>query len=192
VDRGRAALRGAAKGKQAGRLRPAPFGYSVLSLETTEGWAVMSYVQEVLQPEESVRFRSNVHWFVYLKAIVALAIAAALSVWYYVDGTENLFVLLGAIAFGVSAVVLAVPAWLKRLGTEVAVTNRRVIYKTGLIHRHTIEVNMDKVESVDVDQSIWGRLFGYGSITVRGTGEGIEPLRDIARPIELRNAVMVR
>ena len=51
---------------------------------------------------------------------------------------------------------------------------------------------MDKVESVDVDQSILGRLFGYGSITVRGTGEGIATLHNIAQPLEFRNTVMVR
>jgi hypothetical protein len=51
---------------------------------------------------------------------------------------------------------------------------------------------MQPFQKSRIGQSIWGRLFGYGSITIRGTGEGIEPLRDIARPIELRNAVMVR
>jgi uncharacterized membrane protein YdbT with pleckstrin-like domain len=60
------------------------------------------------------------------------------------------------------------------------------------MQRHTIEISMDKVESVDVDQSVLGRTFGYGDVTVRGTGEGIEPLRMVASPIELRNAVMVR
>jgi len=86
--------------------------------------------------------------------------------------------------FTLTALVLAIPAWLRRFATEVAVTDRRVIYKTGLIQRHTIEINIDKVESADVDQSILGRLFGFGSITIRGTGEGIEPLRNIAQPLE--------
>jgi uncharacterized membrane protein YdbT with pleckstrin-like domain len=54
------------------------------------------------------------------------------------------------------------------------------------------EINLEKVESVDVDQSILGRIFGYGSVTIRGTGEAVEPLRDIAGPIEFRNAVMGR
>ena len=67
-----------------------------------------------------------------------------------------------------------------------------MIYKTGLIQRHTIEINIDKIESADVDQSILGRIFGFGSITIRGTGEGVEPLRNIAQPLQLRNAVLVR
>jgi uncharacterized membrane protein YdbT with pleckstrin-like domain len=94
--------------------------------------------------------------------------------------------------FTLTAVVLAVPAWLRRFAPEVAVTDRRVIYKTGLIQRHTIEINIDKIESADVDQSILGRIFGFGSITIRGTGEGVEPLRNIAQPLQLRNAVLVR
>ena len=80
---------------------------------------------------------------------------------------------------------------MRRLGTEIAVTDRRIILKRGLIQRHTIEINMDKVESVDVDQSILGRIFDYGTVTVHGTGTGIEPLRNVSAPIALRNAVMV-
>ena len=68
-------------------------------------------------------------------------------------------------------------------------TDRRVVYKTGLIRRHTIEMNMDKVESVNVDQSILGRIFGYGTVDIRGTGGGLEPLRNIRDPLAFRNHV---
>jgi uncharacterized membrane protein YdbT with pleckstrin-like domain len=152
----------------------------------------MSYVNEVLQPDETVRFRTNVHWSVYLKAITALVIGLALLAWYWQDGTGSMVLLLAAAAFGVSALILVVPPFLERLGTEIAITDRRIIYKTGLIQRHTVEISMDKVESVDVDQSVLGRIFGYGTVTVRGTGEAAEPLRNVAAPIALRNAVLVR
>jgi uncharacterized membrane protein YdbT with pleckstrin-like domain len=151
----------------------------------------MSYVNEVLQPDETVRFRTNVHWSVYLKAITALVIGLALLAWYWQDGTGSMVLLLAAAAFGVSALILVVPPFLERLGTEIAITDRRIIYKTGLVQRHTVEISMDKVESVDVDQSVLGRIFGYGTVTVRGTGEAAEPLRDVAAPIALRNAVLV-
>jgi hypothetical protein len=59
-----------------------------------------------------------------------------------------------------------------------------------LVRRDTVEILMDKVESVDVDQSIMGRLFDYGTATVRGTGAGFEPLKGIARPIDLRSHIM--
>src|SRR3954451_21390523 len=98
----------------------------------------MSYVQQVLQPDEAVRFRTTIHWSVYVSAIIALVIAGAFLVWHYADQKANLLLLLGAIVFGVTGIALAVAAWLKRFGTEVAVTDRRVIYKTGLIRRHTV------------------------------------------------------
>jgi uncharacterized membrane protein YdbT with pleckstrin-like domain len=152
----------------------------------------MSYVQQVLQPDETVRFRTTLHWSIYLAAIIALGIGLAFLVWHYLDQKANLLLLLGAIAFGVPGVVLALAAGLKRFGTEVAVTDRRVIYKTGLIHRHTVEINLDKVESVDVDQSVMGRLFGYGTVTIRGTGQAVEPLRDMADPLQFRSAILAR
>ena len=152
----------------------------------------MSYVQEVLQPGEAVRFRTNVHWSIYLKAILSFVLGLAILVWFWRDGTQNLLLLVGAAAFASAGVVLMLPPFLRRLGTEIAVTDRRIIFKTGLMQRHTIEISMDKVESVDVDQSVLGRVFGYGDVTIRGTGEGVEPLRNVASPIELRNAVMVR
>jgi uncharacterized membrane protein YdbT with pleckstrin-like domain len=103
-----------------------------------------------------------------------------------------MILVLAALGFGVAALGLAVPTFISRFGTEIAVTDRRLISKTGFIKRHTTEISMDKVESVDVDQSMLGRVLGYGDVTVRGTGEGIEPLRNVASPIELRNAMMVR
>src|SRR5215208_1232376 len=89
-------------------------------------------------------------------------------------------------------VLLFIPAWLKRFGTEIAVTDRRVIYKTGLVQPDTTEINMAKIESVDVSQSILGRVFDFGTLTIRGTGETIEALRNIASPLQFRNAIMVR
>jgi uncharacterized membrane protein YdbT with pleckstrin-like domain len=89
-------------------------------------------------------------------------------------------------------IVSFIRAWFARWTTEIAVTNRRVIFKRGFIRRRTIEMNMDKVESVDVDQSILGRVFDYGDVTIRGTGAGLEPLRTIDSPLEFRNAVIAR
>jgi uncharacterized membrane protein YdbT with pleckstrin-like domain len=152
----------------------------------------MSYVQQVLQPEETVRFHTTVHWSIFLSAIISVLIGLAFVVWHYMDQKANLLLLIGAMVFGVTGVVLAVAAWLKRFGTEVAVTDRRVIYKRGLIQRHTVEMNLDKVESVDVDQSLVARLLGYGTVTIRGTGQAIEPIRDMADPLRFRGAILAR
>jgi uncharacterized membrane protein YdbT with pleckstrin-like domain len=152
----------------------------------------MSYVEQVLQSGETVKLRTNLHWFVYLPALLALLLAAGLGVWWYQDGQTNVLLGMGTIVFMTAAILLGLSGWLKRFGTEIAVTPFRVIYKRGLIRRSTTEINMDKIESVDVDQSIFGRLFSYGTVTIRGTGEAVEPIRDIADPIAFRNAIMVR
>ena len=109
----------------------------------------MSYVREVLQPGEEIRFRTNVHWFVYLPALVMFVVGIAFALWYTAAASQHLMLLILAGLSAVAGVLLFIPAWLKRFGTEIAVTDRRVIYKTGLVQRDTTEINMAKIESVD-------------------------------------------
>ncbi len=98
-----------------------------------------------------------------------------------------------AIAVGVILLALALfllfRAWFERWTTEIAITNRRIILKRGFIRRDTAEMHMEKVESVDVNQSLFGRMLDYGDVTVRGTGAGLETLRLIDAPLEFRNHV---
>ena len=89
----------------------------------------------------------------------------------------------------VISVAAAIPALIRRVSTELAVTDRRVIYKSGIFARHTLEMNRSKVESVDVDQSLLGRLLGFGTITVRGTGGSLEPIRMISDPLTFRSHI---
>jgi membrane protein YdbS with pleckstrin-like domain len=150
----------------------------------------MSYVKEVLQPGERVLYASTIHWLIYAPAILLL-IVAILATFQTVGGSEFVWRSISLVCFA-AASLSAARAWFKRWTTEIAVTDRRIIYKRGFIRRHTIEMNMDKVESVDVNQSLLGRVFGYGDVLVRGTGVGFEPLQMIESPIELRNAVTAR
>jgi len=78
---------------------------------------------------------------------------------------------------------------IERATSEFAVTSRRVIIKVGLISRRTVELKLEKIESIGVDQSIPGRIFGYGTIVVNGTGGTHESFRGIASPLEFRKAV---
>jgi len=73
-----------------------------------------------------------------------------------------------------------------RYTDEFAITNKRVIIKTGLISRKTLEMNLSKIETVKVDQSILGRILGYGTITVIGTGGTCESFPKIQKPLEFR------
>jgi uncharacterized membrane protein YdbT with pleckstrin-like domain len=75
-----------------------------------------------------------------------------------------------------------------RWQSEFVITNRRIIIKTGFISRKTVEMNLSKIESVNVDQSIVGRILRYGSITIIGTGGTKETFHNIAKPIEFRKA----
>ena len=72
--------------------------------------------------------------------------------------------------------------------SEFAITTKRIIIKVGLIARRTLEMNLNKIETVNVDQSILGRILNYGSITVIGTGGTREVFNNIARPMEFRKA----
>lgn len=81
-------------------------------------------------------------------------------------------------------------AWIKYRTTEFAVTDRRVMAKTGLISRRTVEMFLDKVESLNVEQTVPGRLFDYGTVTIRGTGATSEAFDNISAPLVLRKHFM--
>jgi len=90
------------------------------------------------------------------------------------------------------ALYWTIRAWFHRMATETDVTNLRVVHKTGLIKRRTFEIALDKVESVDVNQSILGRILNYGNVTIMGVGEGRETISTIASPLAFRNAITAR
>ncbi|MCO5234350.1 MAG: PH domain-containing protein [Chitinophagales bacterium] len=91
------------------------------------------------------------------------------------------------IFFALSSILtLFISPLLKRYTDEFVITNRRIIIKTGLVSRKTFEMNLSKIESVNVNQSILGRILGYGSIDIIGTGGTRETFPDIFHPIEFR------
>ena len=153
-----------------------------------------NYADEVLQPGETVRYEGTLHWIIFVPGLPLLMFVVAgflgvTTAWRPAHGV-SLYSLLALFAL-VAFLMQLLTAWIVRQTTEIAVTNRRVIYKTGLISRQTIEMNMDKVESVDVTQDFLGRLLDYGTVLIRGTGAGLEPLANVASPLTLRNAITV-
>ena len=150
----------------------------------------MRYVRRVLQPGETVVYMTKLHWSIYwwaiLLAIIAVILAGAGS--YTADNQNvSLALKIAAILFVLLAVSSAFRKFIRRATTELAVTNQRVIYKTGLLARHTVEMNRSKVESISVDQTLLGRVLGYGTIIVRGTGSTMEPISDIDNPLAFRS-----
>ena len=149
-----------------------------------------SYVKSVLQPGEVVRHSADLHWILYARG--AFCVIAAWVIFLLLPAQPGFvhwsLVVVSAILFAIGLGLLA-QNWYRWWTTEIAVTDRRIIYKTGFIYRETSEMHMDKVESVDVDQTILGRLLDYGDVSVIGTGSTWETLRTIARPIVLRNHI---
>jgi uncharacterized membrane protein YdbT with pleckstrin-like domain len=148
----------------------------------------MSYVDRVLEPDETVLYSTRLHWRSHLPAILLLVLAIGCAI----AGAEignHLPLFAGAAVFLVLAIASWIPAAIRRSSSEFVVTDRRVILKRGIFGRHTIEMNRTKVESVDVDQTLMGRIMGYGTVVVRGTGGGLEPIRNIAHPMRFRTYI---
>ena len=146
----------------------------------------MKYIDSILESGEQIRYQASVSRTIYIPALVFAICGLAMA---GLGAGFGVMAWIAAAAFFLLAVVLFLPAWYRRLTTEIAVTDRWIILKRGLIRRHTVEMNMQKVESVDVDQSLIGRLFDFGNITIRGTGSSFERLDNIDSPLKLRTTV---
>ena len=153
----------------------------------------MRYVRRVLQPGETIVYSTKLHWIIYWRAILLLIVCVMLAwaAWYMADN-KNLSLALGiaAVIFALLGLSSALRTFIRRWTTELAVTDRRVIYKEGLIARRTLEMNRSRVESVDVYQTILGRILGYGTITLRGTGGSLEPMHTIDDPLTFRSHII--
>ena len=153
----------------------------------------MAYYTRVLQPGETVKAMATLHWLVYAKSLLLFALAfvlVAITFGMTDDGHKRLCLYAAFVVFLLMLVAL-VTEWLTRRGTEIVVTDRRVLYKRGLLSQHSVEMNISKIETVDVQQSLLGRLLGYGTVDIKGTGESLELLERIGDPIALRNAITV-
>jgi uncharacterized membrane protein YdbT with pleckstrin-like domain len=152
------------------------------------------YIDEILQPGEKVLYSTNAHWIFYLPAIAAWIAALILFMLSRTTTVEGVVLLCLASAAVVALVALywTVRAWFHRWTTETDVTNMRIVHKTGFIKRRTFEMALDKVESVDVNQSIMGRILDYGDVTIMGVGEGKETISTIAAPLQFRSHITAR
>lgn len=112
---------------------------------------------------------------------------ARLSMW-----SRSVLVLVGIAllpALGVGLLLL-LWAWLVCRTTELAITNKRIISKSGIIQRTIMELRLDKIESIKVDQGIMGRILNFGSITIAGTGGDKTPIERIADPLQFQKHFM--
>jgi uncharacterized membrane protein YdbT with pleckstrin-like domain len=151
----------------------------------------MGYAEKVLQPGETIVYRARLHWIIYLAGLffLILAVVAAVGAVALNNDTLRIGFLVAALIALAIGLFHMVRAWIGQASTEIIVTSRRIIYKTGFISRNTLEMNLDKVESVLVQQGLAGRMLNYGTVIVRGVGAGLEPVSRVARPLELHRRV---
>jgi uncharacterized membrane protein YdbT with pleckstrin-like domain len=164
----------------------------------------MSYVEKSLVPGETLLYETRHHWMVLIGPVVLGAVFGVLAVGLLIEAiaakngtglaaqassTElEAMVIVGVFLLVVCFVMLAYGI-AKRNATEMAVTNKRVLIKTGLGSRRTLDLMLSRVESIGVEETVFGRMLGYGSVVVRGTGGTPEPFLMIAHPQEFRRAV---
>ena len=147
----------------------------------------MGYVTKNLMPGERVIYMGRVHWFIFMPGTVLFLVAIGL---FSVLTDEAIGLSLLGLLCLLSAVISLIKGFLFKISTELAVTSKRVIAKMGFISRKTVELNHSKVESFNVDQSIFGRMFDFGTVVVCGTGGGKTPIPNISNPLEFRRQAM--
>lgn len=144
----------------------------------------MSYVDSTLLPGEQVMFRTELHWLIFARAAVVLTIGVVILVLSYFWTP--------AFWFGVAILVLGMIGWLgayvRRRTSEFAVTNKRVIVKVGIVRRRTLEMLLRQIEALEVNQSVAGRMFGFGTVIIIGAGGTREPFEKVSAPLEFRRA----
>ncbi|MDO8178550.1 MAG: PH domain-containing protein [Undibacterium sp.] len=128
-----------------------------------------SYIESALIKDEKVIYTGNI------------------SLWSLAPSLAVGVLLLFAWGLGVIFLLLA---YIRYKTTELAFTNKRVIAKFGFISRQTVELNINKVESIQVNQGILGRIFDYGTLVISGAGNPQAPIPGISNPMAFRRAFM--
>jgi uncharacterized membrane protein YdbT with pleckstrin-like domain len=146
----------------------------------------MSYLDDHLLAGERIVYRARLHWIIFGGAIVLVALGIVLAIILQATQDDYWYVGLGLAGIGL---LLAIGPAIRYISSEFAVTDKRVLAKHGFIERESIETLLSKVEAIGVDQGIVGRVFGYGSITITGTGGTEEYFPRISAPLEFRRQI---
>jgi len=155
----------------------------------------MGYIENNLIEGESVIYHARLHWIILIKPfLVSLVfIGASIVLFYFAlkDPAPDNAPLLKqiGIVLAVLAVIPLIVGIIRRSSREYAVTSKRVIMQIGSVQRKTEEMFLNKIESIGVDQSVTGRMLGYGTVVIRGTGGSFEPFHRVSAPLELRRQI---
>jgi hypothetical protein len=168
---------------------------------TRERLYMSSYVQKVLAPDERVVYAAVIHWIIYVQGLMFTAAGGLLAfygptiiskVFDTPGAAEHLTKPIGLIAglLVIAGLSLLMGAYIRQNSTELVVTNMRVIAKYGFVSRATFELMLNRVTGVNFDQTIGGRILGYGTIIVRGAGGDISPIDLVSDPQTFHNRLM--
>ena len=143
-----------------------------------------NYVESNLLNGETIVYEAKHHWMIWAPAFLLS------MVWMFAASREEGFTGTNLLVVGTLSLLLFLGTYLRIISDVMAITNKRLILKTGLISRNTFELQLSQVETIRVKQSIFGRLLGYGTIVVRGTGSSVDKVSFISNPIDFRNAFL--
>jgi uncharacterized membrane protein YdbT with pleckstrin-like domain len=149
----------------------------------------MSYLDDHLLDGEQIIYRAHLHWTIFGWSILLVLLGAALAIVLYTY--EPAYWWLGAILAGIG-LLLAIGPLIRYVGTEFAVTNKRVLSKTGFIQRESDETLLSKVEAIAVDQGILGRILGFGTVRITGSGGTEDAFAGISQPLEFRRQIQTQ
>lgn len=139
----------------------------------------MSCIDKALRPGERVMHTGGLHWVIFVPALILAGVGLS-----FVKTAP-----MAGLAFGALAVLGAIRAGVAYWTTEIAITDRRFVLKRGLISRDTIEINNRQLEAVDLLQPVVGRMLGYGTLLVRGSGQSTAKVEWLADPVGFRNSL---
>jgi uncharacterized membrane protein YdbT with pleckstrin-like domain len=160
----------------------------------------MTYLQKMLVPDERVIYIAVLHWIIFVPGMTLTLIGGFTGFFSYeVVGLvmgPSMVPLMGKVIAGVGFVFalaglgLLIGALVRQSSTELAITNRRLIAKYGFISRSTFEIMANRITGVNFDQTILGRLLGFGTILVHGAGGDISPVDVVSNPQLFQRALM--
>lgn len=147
----------------------------------------MAYVERNLLKGEEVVYRASIHWAIFLPSIFWALVSLGFLVLYFKTPDDSSILGLVFIPLFLAVFCLLVEL-VEKLSSEYVLTNKRLIMKSGLIARRTMELMLVKCEGISVEQSILGRILGYGTIWAT-TGGARNKYRKISAPVEFRNRI---
>lgn len=151
----------------------------------------MSYIERSLGEGEQIVIRARFHWLYNLRAWLAILVPLSLliAVMVYTDEMVRQGLAIFVVALLVTGIVIFFTMMIHKWTTEIGITSHRLVKKTGFISLKTAEVALPNIEGVRVNQGIWGRIFGYGSLRIEGTGDDSVDIPNIDDPVGFRRAI---